>query len=89
MDTRRLDLLAVSETGFVFDPRTGHSYTVNATGLAVLHDLKRGEPLSTSLRRLQSDFDCSQTVAADLLAFVEALHNYDLVDRNRPSEEAT
>jgi len=89
MDTLRLDMLAVSETGFVFDPRTGHSYTVNATGLTVLNDLKRGEPLSTSLRRLQSEFDCPQTVTEDLLAFVEALHNYDLVDKTNPIEGAT
>jgi hypothetical protein len=86
MDIQRLDMLAVSETGFVFDPRTGHSYTVNATGLAVLSELKRGEPLSTSLQRLQSQFDCPPTVAADLVAFVEALNNYDLIGRNKPTE---
>jgi PqqD family protein of HPr-rel-A system len=32
--------LAVSETGFVFDPRTGATFSVNQTGLAVLTALR-------------------------------------------------
>jgi PqqD family protein of HPr-rel-A system len=32
--------LAVSETGFVFDPRTGATFSVNQTGLVVLTALR-------------------------------------------------
>lgn len=38
----RLQSLAISETGFIFDPQTGQSFTVNATGLLVLDLLKQG-----------------------------------------------
>jgi hypothetical protein len=34
--------LAVSDTGFVFDPFTGTTYTVNSTGLCLLHAFKEG-----------------------------------------------
>ncbi len=36
IDLTHLKQLAVSENGFVFDPYTGHTFTLNATGIAVL-----------------------------------------------------
>lgn len=38
----RLRNLAVSATGFLFDPVTGLTFSVNATGRAVLDLLKQG-----------------------------------------------
>jgi hypothetical protein len=43
MDRDKLAVLAVSESGFIFDPVTGHSYTANATGLRILELLKTGK----------------------------------------------
>ncbi|TVQ69817.1 MAG: PqqD family protein [Balneolaceae bacterium] len=34
--------LAISETGFVFDPSTGDSYTLNPIGLEILQMLREG-----------------------------------------------
>ncbi len=51
---RRLMSLAVSPSGFTFDPQTGCSYTLNETGLEVLEGLRRGcsrEELTQSLSR--------------------------------------
>ena len=42
LDTSRLRDLCLSDTGFAFDPLTGYTFTVNATGLAVLSGLKAG-----------------------------------------------
>ena len=42
IDTTRLRQLAVSDSGFVFDPLTGHTFTVNATGLHIIGALKAG-----------------------------------------------
>jgi len=33
--------LAISETGFVFDPSTGESYTLNPTALEIIQLLKK------------------------------------------------
>lgn len=38
----RLRNLAVSDTGFLFDPVTGLTFSVNATGRAILDLLKQG-----------------------------------------------
>ncbi len=39
---QRLRDLAVSDTGFVFDPFSGATFTANATALCILEGLKRG-----------------------------------------------
>jgi PqqD family protein of HPr-rel-A system len=39
---KRLGELAISDSGFVFDPLTGQSYTVNRTGCFLLQRLKEG-----------------------------------------------
>jgi len=44
MEHRRLKDLAVSESGFVFDPHGGQTYSLNPTGKAILEELRRGTP---------------------------------------------
>ena len=39
----RLSDLAISDSGFVFDPYTGASFSVNLTGLTLLRALKDGD----------------------------------------------
>jgi hypothetical protein len=78
MDISRLTLLAISDSGFVFDPRTGHSYTVNDTGLAALRALKKGLPVAQVIANLQERYDLIGNAESDLRAFVEALTAYEL-----------
>ncbi|HEY5955368.1 MAG TPA: PqqD family peptide modification chaperone [Polyangiaceae bacterium] len=89
MDKSRLEMLAISDTGFVFDPRTGHSYTVNATGLTVLNELKRGASAAAALQRLQETFDCPPSALADLRAFTDALNNFGFFETTNVSQEST
>jgi PqqD family protein of HPr-rel-A system len=52
IQTPRLRELALSDSGFVFDPMTGHTFTVNPSGLHILRSLKDGvepEKIATSL----------------------------------------
>ncbi|HVY37137.1 MAG TPA: PqqD family protein [Polyangia bacterium] len=45
----RLAELAISDTGFIFDPGTGATFNVNATGLVALTALREGvDPSDTS-----------------------------------------
>jgi PqqD family protein of HPr-rel-A system len=53
---RVLQDLALSETGFVFDPRTGATFTVNPTGLAVLGALRDGLSIDDIVARLDDRF---------------------------------
>ena len=36
-----LQRLAISESGFIFDPASGHSFSVNSTGLEILRILQK------------------------------------------------
>lgn len=40
----KLSRLAINDEGFIFDPSTGESFTVNRTGLDILKDLKEDRP---------------------------------------------
>lgn len=66
-----LSSLAVSDTGFVFDPRTGHTYSVNTTGLAVLRALKSGRSLQQI--DLATDFEQAVGVREHVREFYKLL----------------
>ncbi len=75
-DPMALKRLAVSESGFVFDPVSGHSFTVNETGLVILHALQRDSRLNDIRELLSSDYDVdSQNLDRDLLEFLGSLSN--------------
>ncbi|MFN7974680.1 MAG: PqqD family protein [Acidobacteriota bacterium] len=81
-DPERLRTLAVSETGFVFDPRTGHSYTCNPTGLAILAALKDGTPLDEIPERLALAFDAAMgSIEDDVAGFLDLLGDHGLAPR--------
>ena len=48
----RLKQLAVSETGFIFDPQSGQSFSVNQTGHLVIDMLKRSESPQAAAQEL-------------------------------------
>ncbi len=52
--------LALSESGFVFDPVSGQSFTVNDTGLEILRSLQHDANLGTTLELLTDKYDASQ-----------------------------
>jgi len=82
MSARDLAMLAISDTGFVFDPRTGHSYTVNSTGLVLLRSFKQGASPAQFEEELRSLFDCPLAIATDIETFTNALRGYELVEND-------
>lgn len=80
MDIDKLSVLAVSESGFIFDPVTGHSYTANATGLKILELLKTGKSEDEIKSAIMDEFDASDDeVTVDVGDFIENLKKYFLV----------
>jgi PqqD family protein of HPr-rel-A system len=49
--------LALSDSGFVFDPSTGHTFTVNPSGLSILRWLKDGAEPQEIAQRLADQFE--------------------------------
>jgi hypothetical protein len=66
--------LAVSESGFVFDPSTGRSFTVNETGIAILRALQQELGLDAIRRQIATDYEVApQTLERDLSEFLVSL----------------
>ncbi|EIC20955.1 PqqD family peptide modification chaperone [Thiorhodovibrio frisius] len=55
----RLTELAVSPSGFVFDPRSGQSYTLNPTGVFFLTQLRDGGDAATAASAAAEQFGVS------------------------------
>ena len=56
IEAPRLRELAVSDSGFIFDPMTGHTFTVNPSGLLLLRWLKDGVEAGQLSARLAEEF---------------------------------
>ncbi len=80
MSSKRLGDLALSDTGFAFDPYSGSTFTVNATGHCVLVALKEGLAVDAIAARVRERFDArGADVARDVDDFVAALRQHGLV----------
>jgi len=72
-----LQRLAISESGFVFDPVSGHNFTVNETGLSVLRLLQKDAEMTHILSQLSDQYDASERdIERDLLEFAGVLRDY-------------
>ncbi len=81
LDTSRLEQLAISDSGFAFDPLTGHSFSINATGLAILGALKEGKGPGEAAAEVRTAFDtdAGDDIERDIEDFLARLREYQLV----------
>jgi PqqD family protein of HPr-rel-A system len=78
--TERLGQLAISPTGFVFDPRSGVTYTINATGRSVIEALRDGADLDELVERLNDSFETDgDDLRRDALEYVRLLREHGLL----------
>ena len=71
---QRLKDLAVSETGFVFDPYSGATFSLNASALCLLRGLKEGLGPDELIARLEESFDVTDAdLSRDIDEFLELL----------------
>ena len=72
--SQRLKDLAVSETGFVFDPYSGATFSLNASALCLLRGLKEGLERQELIERLEELFDVTDAdLSRDIDEFLELL----------------
>lgn len=57
MASEALKNLALSDTGFVFDPTTGNTYTLNETGLAIVRLLKIDKTKEEIIQSIISEYE--------------------------------
>ncbi|MHC4860419.1 MAG: PqqD family protein [Planctomycetota bacterium] len=77
----RLKDLAVSDSGFVFDPYTGATFTVNPTGRTVLEGLKEDRSRDQLIAALKESFETrdEDDLHRDLDEFVRLLREHDIL----------
>ncbi len=72
-----LNRLAISENGFIFDPASGNSFTVNQTGLLIIDLLKKEPDHKKALASIQHQFNVSSTtLERDVLEFARTLREW-------------
>ena len=75
--------IAVSETGFVFDPTSGESYSINNVGQEILEQLKEGksadEISKTMVGRYEIDAASFEKYYYD---FTGMLRQFQLIDED-------
>lgn len=73
--------IAISDSGFVFDPTTGESYSLNAIGVEILTLLKEGndqkEISGYVLQKYEVDADTFENNYYD---FINMLTKFNLID---------
>lgn len=80
---QRLRDLAVSETGFVFDPVSGATFNTNVTGRTIIQGLKEGDDRFALLTRLRESFEIGeQDLDADLDDFLFMLRESGILPQD-------
>ncbi len=75
--------IAVSESGFVFDPTTGDSFSLNRIGLEIIEMLKQGKPDGEILSELLQKYDIDKgSLDKYYHDFIAMLQYYQLIDSN-------
>ena len=77
----RLADLAVNNSGFAFDPHTGESFAINASGGALLKALGAGEtPEAIAARLAEENALALAEARADVRDFIEQLRTLSLLE---------
>lgn len=78
--------IAVSETGFIFDPTSGDSYTLNPIGMEIVTLLKKGLDPEVISGRILEKYDVEKGVLERYLYdFFGQLKQYQLIEEDDES----
>lgn len=73
--------IALSDSGFLFNPSTGDSYSVNPIGMEILEMLKKGLEDDEIIKAVTKSYMIdSTTVEKDLYDFKVVLSNHKLTE---------
>ena len=78
---RLRDNIAVSESGFLFDPNSGESFSVNASGKEILRLLAKGKSLAEIEDTILSGFDIDEKSFNRYMDdFLHTLRRFNLIE---------
>jgi len=74
--------IATSESGFIFNPGNGDSFSVNDIGSEIIILLKDGKSQAEIIEAISSKYDAEKNqVERDLEDFVSLLVSFNLIDK--------
>ncbi len=75
--------IAISENGFIFDPNTGESYSLNPIGTEILNLLKEKKTDDEIINFLNEKYDSDKlTIEKSLNEFYSFLQEYNLSEND-------
>ena len=75
--------IALSDSGFVFNPASGESYTVNPIGVEIIQFLKDGKSIEEVSELILENYSTDlTTIDKDLNDFIVMLKQYSLIDND-------
>ena len=76
--------IAISESGFVFDPNSGDSFSMNPIGLEILTMLKEGKSQGDIFNFVLKKYDVDRdTLENNFYDFINTLRQFNLLETNR------
>jgi len=73
--------IAVSDTGFLFNPSTGDSYSVNPIGMDIVRLMKQNKEIDEIKQAIMNEYICDEaTFEKDYYDFTMMLRNYKLLE---------
>jgi hypothetical protein len=74
--------IAISETGFIFNPANGDSFSVNEIGAEIINLLKENRSVSDINSIISSKYEISRSRAEkDLDDFISLLFTFNLIEQ--------
>lgn len=73
--------IAISDSGFIFDPLTGNSFSTNPIGLEIIEQLKQNKSVAEIKNNLLEQYDVvSIAIEKDLDDFLQQLAKHKLTN---------
>jgi hypothetical protein len=73
--------IAISDSGFIFNPDTGESFSTNSMAIELFQMLKEGKTGDEIYENISANYHVDkQTIEKDYQDFVNMLHQYNLTE---------
>ncbi len=75
--------IAISDTGFVFNPTTGDSYSMNRVGMEILEHLRENRSMDEIVTQMTIEYEIdAPSLEKYFLDFISMLKQFELIDED-------
>jgi hypothetical protein len=79
--------IALSETGFIFDPGSGDSFSMNQTAKDIVELLKKGSSTDEIKEYLKNKYEVEDhIIEKEIFDFINMLKHYQLIEEDEQTE---